>query len=139
MDPSRLSALKKVPLFHGLTPTQIATIGSLLESKTVRLGTAVIKEGSRGSRFFIIESGKASVTKQGKRIAVLGPGDHFGELALLDTVPRRATVIAMTDLSLLAIDRAEFLGLLGRIPDLAIALLKSAARRLRENQESLVD
>jgi CRP-like cAMP-binding protein len=87
-------------------------------------------EGRIGYEFYIIIDGKATVTRGGKQVAVLGPGDAFGELSLLDRAPRNATVVATTDIDALILGQREFSALLDIIPTLAHKLLIGLARRI---------
>lgn len=135
----RLQSLRSVPLFSALNMRELQLIVDLSVPRQVRAGTTIIKEGATGNDFFVIESGKVVVSKKSRKVATLGPGDHFGELALLSRSARRATVTAETDASFLVLSRWAFMGLLGQIPDMAIKLLKGAAERLRETQSLPLD
>jgi CRP-like cAMP-binding protein len=88
-------------------------------------------EGSGGAAFFFIESGEAKVTSKGAEIAKLGPGDHFGEIALIDGGPRSATVTAATDLFCYGITFWEFRPLVEKNGTMAWKLLQALAKRLR--------
>lgn len=134
-----LSSLRAVPLFAALNLRELELIYDLSISRQVKAGTVIIREGGRGDEFFVIQSGRAQVSKANRTIAELADGDHFGELALLSRSSRRATVTAVTDATLLVLSRWAFMGLLGQIPDMAIKLLKSAAERLRETQRVPID
>src|SRR5262245_348663 len=89
-------------------------------------------EGSGGSAFFLIESGAAAVTKKGVHQATLGPGDCFGELALIDGGPRSATVTAQTELVCYGLTFWEFRPLVEKNSSIAWKLLQALAKRLRE-------
>ncbi|MDP9336290.1 MAG: cyclic nucleotide-binding domain-containing protein [Actinomycetota bacterium] len=91
-----------------------------------------MNEGDRGSEFFVILDGTARVSRQGRKIATLGPGSGFGELALLDNAPRNATVVADTDMELVVVGQHEFEGLLADVPGFARKMLAGTAHRLRE-------
>jgi CRP-like cAMP-binding protein len=95
-------------------------------------GKVLVKEGAVGHEFFLILEGQAVVRRGGRRIAMLGPGQYFGEMALLDRGPRSATVVADTDMDLLVLGQREFSGLLDQVPSLSYKLLAVMAARLRE-------
>ena len=135
----RLTSLRSVPIFSALSLKELELILDLSVVREIRQDTQIIREGATGNDFFVIESGRVSVTKGKRKITELGPGDHFGELALLSRSLRRATVKAETDVSVLVLSRWAFMGLLGQIPDMAIKLLKGAAERLRETQAIPID
>jgi CRP-like cAMP-binding protein len=89
-------------------------------------------EGRVGYEFYVIIDGKAAVSREGKQINLLGPGDSFGELSLLDRAPRNATVTAETDIDALVLGQREFSALLDIIPTLAHKLLIGLARRIHD-------
>ena len=94
--------------------------------------TEVVREDERGDIFFIILSGEATVHRGKSRVSQLGPGDHFGELALLDPAPRAATVRAVTALELGTLGHRMFMVLLRDMPSLAAGLLTALAGQVRE-------
>ena len=94
-------------------------------------GETVILEGSGGAAFFLIDSGEASVSSQGVDLAILGPGDYFGEIALIDGGPRMATVTAATDLVCYGLTFWEFRPLIERNGPIGWKLLQALAKRLR--------
>jgi len=98
----------------------------------VAAGKAIVSEGETGHEFFAIISGTATVTRHGQKIATLGPGDAFGELALLEKAPRNASVIADTDMELVVLGQREFAGIVDEVPGFARKLLAGMAKRLRE-------
>ena len=103
-----------------------------LDQVAAPAGTTLCEEGTVGREFFFIVEGRASVRRGGRKIAALGPGDYFGELALLDRKPRSATVVADTDMVLLTMSQREFTGLLEDVPPLGRKLLAAMSERLRE-------
>ena len=105
----------------------------------VAAGTAIVTEGAAGADFFVILSGNARVDRHGQKVAELGPGGFFGDLALLDRAPRNATVIAMTDMDLAKLGQRGFDGLLERVPGFAKKLLAGLARRLRQEDAKSVE
>jgi CRP-like cAMP-binding protein len=101
--------LRNVPLFAELNDRQLRKLARLFRERTVAPGTAVVREGEMsGVGFFVIGDGEAAVSKGGSDVATLGPGDHFGELALVSERERMATVTARTNLRLLEIPFWDF-------------------------------
>lgn len=101
-------------------------------SLPIRPGTRLTAEGSTGSEFFIIHTGHVAVQRLGIEVAVLGPGDHFGEIVMLDPRTRRtATVVATEDVQVKVFNRREFGTLLGRDPAFADQIRRDALERLR--------
>jgi len=124
-----------VPLFADLDDAELAQVGDRFGEHTFPAGTTITTEGQRGARvlaFFVILDGTASVTKGGQELATLGPGDHFGEIALFLDVPRTATVAARTDLRCLAASSWDFRPLLEEESPIAYRLLGAMAQRLYE-------
>jgi MFS family permease len=105
-----LELLRSIPLFRPLPAPTLEQLASSLIPVKATPGTELIREGEAGDRFYVIASGEVDVHSQGQRLATQGPGDHFGEIALLRDVPRTATVIAKTEVELYALERDEFLG-----------------------------
>jgi hypothetical protein len=104
-----LTRLRAVPMFEALAGPVIERLANAALPISVAPGTAVVTEGEAGDRYYVIESGQAEVRIGGRLIRVLGPGQGFGEIALLRDVPRTATVTAVGTLDLLALDREPFL------------------------------
>jgi CRP-like cAMP-binding protein len=124
--------LSTIWLFSTCSGKDLRTIRKALEEVTVPAGRVLCEEGTIGREFFLIVDGRASVNHEGRRIASLGPGAYFGELALLDRRPRSATVLSDTDMELLVLDQRQFNGLLDAVPALGRKLLSAMATRLRE-------
>ena len=125
--------LSKIWLFSTCSGRELRTIRRALDEVTVQPGHILCEEGTIGREFFLIIDGEASVRRNGRRLATLGPGQYFGELALLDRRPRSATVISETEMLLLVLGQRQFNGVLDAVPALARKLLAAMATRLRES------
>ena len=126
-----VAALQRVQLFADMDRRQTEQIARLLKERRFAKGETVIREGTGGAAFFIIESGEAAVSSKGAALRTLGPGDHFGEVALIDGGPRSATVTATTDLVCYGLTFWEFRPLVERNGTIAWKLLQALAQRLR--------
>jgi CRP-like cAMP-binding protein len=131
MSPTGSFDFGSVWLFSECSRPELRTIAKVAEPVTVKAGTTVCDEGEVGQTFYFIVSGKASVIRNGRKVAEIGPGGYFGELALLDRLPRSATVKANEDMELLAIAQKDFNKLLRDSPTLTRKLLVATASRLR--------
>jgi CRP/FNR family cyclic AMP-dependent transcriptional regulator len=127
-----LDHLAEVPLFSALSKKDLQLVARNTEDVKVDAGKVLVSEGAAGTEFFVIVDGKARVTRRGKKIAELGPGGFFGDLALLDRAPRNATVVAETPMEVLVLGQREFAALIDEVPGFAHKLLAGLARRLRE-------
>lgn len=127
-----IQTLQKAELFTGMDRRQTEQIARLLKERRFAKGETVIMEGSGGAAFFIIKSGTAIVSAKGAELATLGPGECFGELALIDGGPRSATVTAATDLECFGLTFWEFRPLIERNGTIGWKLLQVLAKRLRE-------
>jgi len=124
--------LQQVPLFAACSRKDLQLVARRAEDVRVTGGKALISEGETGHEFFVILEGEAKVMRHGRKIAGLGPGDAFGELALLEKAPRNSTIIAETDMELVVLGQREFAGLIDEVPGFARKLLAGMAKRLRE-------
>ena len=122
------SASSSSPAWTGGKSEQIAR---LLKERRFAKGETVIMEGSGGAAFFIIDSGEATVSSKGVDLATLGPGEYFGEVALIDGGPRSATVTAATDLVCYGLTFWEFRPLVERNGTIGWKLLQALAKQLR--------
>jgi CRP/FNR family transcriptional regulator, cyclic AMP receptor protein len=130
--------LAEVPLFSACSQKDLALVARRGEDVTVDAGKVLVSEGATGSEFFVIISGKARVTRRGRKVATLGPGDFFGDLALLDKAPRNATVTADTPMELVVLAQREFAAIIDEVPGFSKKLLAGLARRLRAADEKSV-
>jgi CRP-like cAMP-binding protein len=133
-----LNHLAQVPLFSALSKKELQLVARRAEDVKVDAGRILVSEGSTGSEFFVIIDGTATVSRHGRKVATLGPGDAFGELALLDKAPRNATVTAQTEMELVVLGQREFGGLIDEVPGFARKLLAGMARRLRDSDAKSV-
>src|SRR5580658_2787162 len=124
--------LKSIWLFSGCTGSELRRIRSSLDEVQVPKGKVLVEEGRIGLEFFLIVDGTAVVTRNGRKVATVGPGDYFGELALLDRRPRSASVVSETEMDLLVLSQRQFNGLLESVPTISRKMLAAMAQRLRE-------
>jgi MFS family permease len=106
---AELELLRAIPIFAPLSPPVLEGLAARLVRVHAAAGEAIVREGEVGDRFYVISAGEVEVSIDGRTQATQGPGDHFGEIALLRDVPRTATVTARTDTDLLAVEREDFL------------------------------
>ena len=131
-----VDSLSRVPLLAGLEPPELERLAEQFKELTFPAGTAITREGERGPRvlaFFVIAEGSASVSVGGEVKAVLGPGDHFGEIGLFYDEPRTAKVTADTELRCFALGAWEFRPFVEANPQIAWPIMESMAQRLADN------
>jgi CRP/FNR family cyclic AMP-dependent transcriptional regulator len=124
--------LQKIPLFADLKPRELEQLSSSFKERTFSEGETVATEGHEGAGFFVIESGEAAVTVGGDERRRLGPGDYFGDIALIDQGARTATITAESDLMTYGLTFWDFRPLVENDARIAWPLLQVMARRLRE-------
>jgi CRP/FNR family transcriptional regulator, cyclic AMP receptor protein len=129
-----IDVLRRVPLFSGLGDRDLGRIADRFQERTFPEGAVVLEEGASGTSFFVIGEGNATVSIGGELVATLGPGDYFGEMAVVDEGVRSASVTAATDLRSYFLTPWDFRPLVEEHPQLAWALLQNLARRLRAAQ-----
>ena len=134
-----LGYLTRTPLFSACSKKDLALVSKHSEHLTIPAGREMTTEGKVGYEFYVIVDGKATVVKKGKQVAVLGPGDSFGELSLLDRSPRNATVTADTACEVVLLGQREFNALLDLVPTMAHKLLIGLARRIHEVDSQAVN
>jgi CRP-like cAMP-binding protein len=127
----RVERLRKVPLFSGCSDKQLQFIATRVEEVDVPAGKVLTRQGQSGGEFFIILSGGAEVSVDGSVVNTMGGGDHFGEIALLDNGPRSATVTAKTPMRVLLLSPRQFQDVLHQDAEIAVTLLHSVTKRLR--------
>jgi CRP-like cAMP-binding protein len=134
-----VEALQQIELFNGLSQGQLTALAATSSPHEFAEGDVVVSEGDDDARVFVILDGSAVVRYGGTEVDQLGPGDYFGEMALLDGEPRSATIIATSSLRALSIARYNFLPLISTSPDIAERLLVEMSRRLRQSRAPHAD
>jgi CRP/FNR family transcriptional regulator, cyclic AMP receptor protein len=131
MPTAAVETLKTVSLFEGLDDKQLARVANQMKERMFAEGSTVTSEGETGAGFFVIAEGTASVSVDREVKTTLGPGDYFGEIALIDEGVRSATIVAATDLRCYGLAPWEFRPFVEEHPQVAWALLQTLARRFR--------
>lgn len=126
----KVEALGRAPLFEGLSKKELRELASATDDLSVEAGTVLCREGRLGREFFVIVDGEAEVTKAGKRIATRGAGEFFGEIALLTTTKRTATVTAKTPLRCFILTRGDFRRVLDQNPGVERKVMQALGERL---------
>jgi len=122
--------LSNVPLFSGLDPRELETIARTVHERTFSPGETVATEGEGGVGFFVIKEGQAKVEVGGQQVRTLGPGDHFGEIALITEGPRTATVTADSELRCYGLTPWEFRPLVQTNAGIAWKILQALAKQV---------
>ncbi len=130
-----LDLLKRVPLFQGLEDKHLKRLAESFTERSFSSGQELVTEGSGGVGFFVIESGEARVTVDGQPRRELGPGDYFGEIALIDGGLRTATITATSDGKMHGMTSWQFRPLVEDNASIAWPLLEAMARRTRELEQ----
>jgi len=128
--------LGKVALFSGLTDRALGALAARVEVIEYETGQYIVRQNQIGTGFYLIIRGRARVVRGGDELAVLGPGDFFGELSVLDQSPRMAHIVALESTVCLALASWDLIKLLERNPKIAVAMLRVMARRLRNAGEA---
>ena len=136
MAEAPVELLRRVPLFTDFDKGDLERLARSFKERTFEAGHTVAEEGKGGAGFFVIESGEASVSVRGEERAKLGPGDYFGEIALIDDGARSATITADSDLRCYGLASWEFRPLVESSASIAWQLLETLAKRLRAAQSS---
>ena len=127
---TKVEALKRAPLFEGLSKKELAQLARVSEDLEVPAGDVICKEGDTGREFFVIVEGEIEVTVKGKKVAERGEGDFVGEIALLEDTSRTATVTAKTPLRLFVLTREDFRSLVRQSPKVEQKVMQALARRV---------
>ena len=137
-DTPKVAELGRLELFGTCGRKELHLLASIADELTFERGDTLCVEGRNAYDCFVIASGEVEVRVHDQPIAVLGPGEVVGEMALLDGGPRTASVVALTDVRAFVIDRRRFDPLLERAPAVARAILKQLSIRLRQVDDELV-
>lgn len=130
-----LEHLARVPLFSACNKTELKNVARRTNDIKVDAGQVIIRERQGAYEFFIVVEGQGEVSRDGRPVAILGPGDFFGELALLDRGLRDATVTALTPMEIIVLPQWDFEAALDEAPRMTRKLLAGMARRLRAADE----
>ncbi len=134
---TKADALGRAPLFAGLSRDELKELAKLSEDLEVSEGKVLCREGETAQEFFVIVDGEVDVTQDGERVATLSDGDFFGEIALLEDIPRTATVTAKAPLRFFVLTRQAFWSLIERQPDVERKILRALAKRVLASTDDL--
>jgi CRP-like cAMP-binding protein len=127
---SKIDLIKRVPLFSSASRSELEEIAKLADEIDLPEGRELIKEGDTGREFFVLIEGTADVQRGGKKVASIGAGDFFGEIALIAKTPRNATITTTSPVRALVITDRAFRQLLDHSPRIAVGVLNALAERL---------
>jgi CRP/FNR family transcriptional regulator, cyclic AMP receptor protein len=123
--------LRRVDLFDGLTTKELDLVAGACRQTDYRAGADIVTQGERSARLYIIVDGTAEVRVHGSTVGKIGPGDYFGEMAVIDSEPRAATVTATTPMSVLSLANFNVKALLRSMPDIGFKMLQRLSARVR--------
>lgn len=135
----RVLALKNIELFHDIPGEVLADIAALLEEETFEKGQYIVNEGDLGKELFMIVKGEVEVVAGGNVVAVMKEGAGFGEMALIDSQPRSADIIARNDVLVLKMESDDFLEILKQRDEVALGVIRVLTGRIRELNAKLAD
>jgi CRP-like cAMP-binding protein len=127
---AKIDLIRGVPLFARCSRAEIAEVAKIADEIDVGVDKELTREGDRGREFFVLLEGAAVVRRGGRKVNVLGPGDFFGEIALVSRSPRTATVTTTAPSRLLVITEGRFRSLLDHSPRIQLRVLEALADRL---------
>lgn len=140
----RLILLKQSPIFSLVMTDDLRVVAQAMEKQQYFAGDRIFEIGDQGDHLYIIVSGKVGISLQSKSsdksyIATLSSGDCFGEMNLLDDLPRSATAEVIEDTTLLSLEKTRLRGLIQSYPDMSIGMLRSLSLRLRDANKKLIN
>lgn len=127
---TKVESLKRAPLFEDLSKDELEQLAKVSEDMEVKAGRVLCREGEPAQEFFVIIDGEAEATKDDAPLRTMGKGDFFGEIALIEDIPRTATVTAKSDLRFFVLTRQAFWSMVDRMPDVERKVLRALARRV---------
>ncbi|HBN44862.1 MAG TPA: Crp/Fnr family transcriptional regulator [Candidatus Marinimicrobia bacterium] len=138
----KIALLHTVPIFKDLSDKDVITMSEKMVTRSYNKGQIILLEEAMGETFFVIANGSVKITRlsdDGREVilAMLGEGDFFGEMSLLDGEGRSANVVALDDAKVFTLSRNDFLDILQKFPKIAISLLEELARRLRKSDQQI--
>lgn len=133
---AKADLLKTVPLFAACSKGELRQLAAIADELDVREGTVLTREGRTAREFFVLIEGTVRVSKGGRKLADLGPGDWFGEIALLTKAPRTATATATSPVDALVIVDRDFRRVVSEMPSIAMKILGCVAERLSRTPQS---
>ncbi len=139
LDAEVLGMLRKVPIFSSLSDREVKGLAKSALGRSYPEGSTVVKQGEVGIGFYLILDGQVEVRRKGRRLATLGPGNFFGEMALFDQQPRTADVITMASTRCLVLSKFEFWGFVEGSAHMLRGMLEEMARRLGETDRALTE
>ena len=132
----KVELLKRTALFAECTKAELIDVAVSSDEREARAGHLLAEEGRRGREFFLLVEGTVAVERGGRKVADLGPGDWFGEIAILTYKPRTATVTATSPVRLLVVSDRAFRRVVETRPRIALHVLRSVAERLEHDARS---
>jgi CRP-like cAMP-binding protein len=132
----KIEVLKRIPLFADCTKAELIEIALNADDREAAEGDRLTEEGRRGREFYVLVEGAVVVRRGGRKLADLGPGDWFGEIAILTYKPRTATVTATSPVRLLVISDRAFRRVVETMPRIALKVLGNVAARLEHDARS---
>ena len=130
---AKIELLKRVPLFAGCSKSELRELALVADEIDLREGRTLVREGQSGREFFVLIEGTVRVSRKGRKLTDLGPGDWFGEIALLTKTSRTATVTATSPLRVLVITDRSFRHVVESMPSIGIKVLESVGERLAKD------
>ena len=131
---SKVDLIRHVPLFAACSKKELAEIASIADEIDLPSGKVLMEQGGEGREFFVLIEGTADVIQDGRKVNSMGPGDFFGEIALVAKTPRTATIKATSPLRALVINDRAFRALLEHSPKIQLGVLQALAERVAQHE-----